>query len=69
MKKVLATAMMISATGHVNQFDRGGKPYFLHCQKVAHYLKSDDCELMILIISSSDSSKNMVSGLNVSARF
>ena len=23
MNKVLATAMMISATGHVNQFDRG----------------------------------------------
>ena len=46
MNKVLATAMMISATGHVNQFDRGGKPYFLHCQKVAFYLKSDDYELM-----------------------
>ena len=27
MNKVLATAMMISATGHVNQFDRIVKSY------------------------------------------
>jgi hypothetical protein len=32
MNKVLATAMMISATGHVNQFDRGGLFSFSFCE-------------------------------------
>lgn len=42
----LALAIKLAAEGHINQVDKGGKPYILHPIKVMHYLKTDDMELM-----------------------
>lgn len=44
----LALAVKIAAEAHLNQVDRGGKPYILHPLKVMHYLKTDDMELMVI---------------------
>lgn len=37
----LSFAIAIAAVGHQNQFDRGGRPYFLHCQAVADKCEAD----------------------------
>jgi len=42
----LALAIKLAAEGHIDQVDKGGKPYILHPIKVMHYLKTDDMELM-----------------------
>lgn len=52
MKKgELLDKMLVMATNaHHGQFDRGGKPYILHCLKVMHNLKSDDEELQCIAL-------------------
>lgn len=50
MKNMLAIAIAFAAEKHKHQFDKGGMPYFLHCSKVMHYLKSDDPELMCIAV-------------------
>lgn len=57
MNKVLSPAeqlaMMIklAATHHMQQFDKGGRPYVLHVLKVMHYLKvKDDDELNCIAV-------------------
>jgi len=50
MKTLLANAIALCATKHVNQFDKGGIPYAMHPLKVMHYLKSDDMELMAMAV-------------------
>jgi len=47
---MLAKAIALCATKHVNQFDKGGIPYAMHPLKVMHYLKSDDMELMAMAV-------------------
>ena len=47
---MLATAIAFAAEKHKTQFDKGGLPYFLHCSKVMHYLKTDDLELMAIAV-------------------
>lgn len=43
----LSMAISFAAAQHHLQFDKGGKPYILHCLKVMHYLKDQtDYELM-----------------------
>lgn len=44
----LALAVSLAANGHIDQVDKGGKPYILHPLKVMHYLKTDDMELMAI---------------------
>lgn len=48
--KMLAQAIALSATAHQDQFDKAGRPYFLHCSKVMYYLRSDDDELMAIAV-------------------
>lgn len=44
----LALAISLAAEGHIDQVDKGGKPYILHPIKVMHYLKTEDMELMAI---------------------
>jgi (p)ppGpp synthase/HD superfamily hydrolase len=44
----LSLAVKLAAEGHLNQTDKGGKPYILHPLKVMHYLKTDDMQLMAI---------------------
>lgn len=44
----LALAIKLASEGHLDQVDKGGKPYILHPIKVMHYLKTDDTELMAI---------------------
>lgn len=45
------SAMLALATArHDGQFDRGGKPYILHCLKVMHYVQSDEEEVMCIAV-------------------
>lgn len=44
-QKQLALMISLAATHHVDQFDRGGKPYILHTLTVMHKVKSDDLEV------------------------
>lgn len=47
MKQVLATIIAIAANKHKNQFDKGGKPYILHCMAVMEMLAyTEDYEIM-----------------------
>ena len=47
----LLDKMLVMATNaHHGQFDRGGKPYILHCLKVMHNLKTDDEELQCIAL-------------------
>jgi (p)ppGpp synthase/HD superfamily hydrolase len=43
--------LSIAAAAHEGQYDKAGKPYFLHCLKVMRLLKSDDEELCIIAIA------------------
>lgn len=44
-QRKLARAVAIASAAHQDQFDRGGKPYIMHCITVMHKVKSDDPEL------------------------
>lgn len=52
MKKgeLLGKAIVLAATRHDGQYDRGGQPYILHPLKVMHYLKTNDEELQCIAI-------------------
>lgn len=45
MKK-LAAAIAFATKMHDGQFDRGNKPYILHCLKVMHYTKSENEDVL-----------------------
>lgn len=44
--KRLSAAILFATNMHSGQFDKGGKPYILHCMKVLHYTKSEDEDVM-----------------------
>jgi (p)ppGpp synthase/HD superfamily hydrolase len=46
----LSKMLSIAAKAHENQFDKGGKPYFLHCLAVMNILNSDDEDLNCIAI-------------------
>jgi len=48
--RMLQKMLLLTINRHDGQFDRGGKPYILHCLKVMHYVKSDDEELMCIAL-------------------
>lgn len=50
MKRLLSKAIKLAANFHASQFDKAGEPYFLHCIKVMHYLKTNDEELQCIAI-------------------
>lgn len=41
-EELLSRMIVLAATGHEHQFDRGGKPYVLHVLRVMTGLRSDD---------------------------
>lgn len=41
-QRKLARAIAIASEAHQGQFDRGGRPYILHCLTVMHKVKSKD---------------------------
>lgn len=45
MQVHLDKMLVLCATKFQGKFDKGGKPYILHCLKVMHYVDSDDDEL------------------------
>lgn len=47
----LALMIKLASEHHLNQFDKGGRPYVLHVLKVMHYLKDkDDDELNCIAV-------------------
>jgi (p)ppGpp synthase/HD superfamily hydrolase len=46
----LSTAIHIATNAHHGQFDKGGKPYILHCFRVMNYLDTDDEELQCIAL-------------------
>lgn len=44
--KRLSAAIHYATIMHADQFDKGGKPYILHCLKVMHYTKSEDEDVL-----------------------
>ena len=47
---MLGKMLVLATNSHDGQFDKGGKPYIMHCLKVMHYLKSEDEELMCIAL-------------------
>lgn len=52
LAKQLSTAITLAATGHMNQFDKGGNPYILHPLAVMQFAKDagDDIEILIACV-------------------
>lgn len=48
--EALSKMIVLATQKHEGQFDKGGLPYILHPLKVAHYLKTDDLELMAIAV-------------------
>jgi (p)ppGpp synthase/HD superfamily hydrolase len=48
--KMLNNMLVLVATEFDDIYDKGGKPYVLHCLKVMHYLRSEDEELMCIAL-------------------
>lgn len=46
--EMLDKAILMATNGHHGQFDRGGKPYILHCLAVLHMVDSDDEEVQCI---------------------
>lgn len=47
---MLGKMLGLATNSHDGQFDKGGKPYIMHCLKVMHYLHTDDEELMCIAL-------------------
>lgn len=48
--ELLSKAIHIATNAHHGQFDKGGKPYILHCFRVMNYLDTDDEELQCIAL-------------------
>lgn len=48
--EMLDKAILLATNGHHGQFDRGGKPYILHCLAVLHTVDSDDEEVQCIAV-------------------
>lgn len=46
----LSTAIMLASRNHQFQFDKGGKPYILHCLHVMNTVKSKDPEVLTVAV-------------------
>lgn len=47
---MLSKMLAITATAHQGQYDKAGKPYFLHCLEVMWLLTTDDEELQCIAL-------------------
>lgn len=47
---MLDKAILMATNGHHGQFDRGGKPYILHCLAVLHMVDSEDEEVQCVSV-------------------
>ena len=47
---MLSKMLVLATNSHAGQFDKGGKPYIMHCLKVMEYLHTDDEELMCIAL-------------------
>ena len=47
---MLSKMLSIASTAHQNQYDKAGKPYFLHCLEVMRLLNTDDEELQCIAL-------------------
>lgn len=48
--ELLSKAIHIATNAHHGQFDKGGKPYILHCFRVMNYLDTDDEEMQCIAL-------------------
>jgi len=48
--EMLAKMLILATNGHNGQYDKGGKPYILHCLKVMHQLRTEDEELQCIAL-------------------
>lgn len=49
-EQMLSAMIVLAVSGHAHTYDKGGRPYILHCFKVMHYLDSDDDELQAIAV-------------------
>lgn len=47
---MLSKMLAVAATAHQGQYDKAGKPYFLHCLEVMRLLNTDDEELQCIAL-------------------
>lgn len=50
MQSLLGTMLVLCTQKFDGKFDKGGKPYILHCLTVMHKLKSEDEELLCIAV-------------------
>lgn len=48
--EMLSKMLVIATNAHAGQFDKGGKPYILHCLAVMNLLDSSDEELLCIAV-------------------
>jgi len=48
--EMLGKAIVIAANAHAGQYDKGGKPYILHCLAVLNLVESDDEEIRCIAV-------------------
>lgn len=48
--ELLSKAIHLATNAHAGQFDKGGKPYILHCLQVMENLNTDDEELQCIAL-------------------
>ncbi|WP_211913128.1 hypothetical protein [Tardiphaga alba] len=48
--EMLSRMISLATERHAGQFDKGGRPYILHCLTVMHRLRTDDEELQCIAV-------------------
>ena len=48
--EMLSRMILLATVRHGHQFDKGGRPYILHCLTVMHRLRTDDEELQCIAV-------------------
>lgn len=71
--EMLGKMISLAVERHAGQFDKGGRPYILHCLTVMHRLRTDDEELQCIavghdLIEDTDTTLDELSNLGFSLR-
>ena len=48
--ELLSKMLVFAVNKHAGQFDKGGRPYILHCLTVMHKLRTEDEELQCIVL-------------------